>query len=270
MNLLFSINKNCIHLLQSCLKSIELHGGAETYEVYIFHSDLEEADLAEIFRIKLERMIYHFVFIPQDLFQGFLTTKRYPEQIYYRLAAPVLLPQDLDRILYLDVDTIIINSLVPLYESDFENNWFMACSNTGENLTHLNRLRLGIDVNKDVPYVNSGVLLMNLEALRMHMKMDDIQTYAKEKQDILIFPDQDILTALYGEHVKLLDRMRYNLSDRTLMAYNADLRNKKIDIEWVRQNCVIIHYLGRNKPWHDIYIGGLDVFYQETVALLKK
>lgn len=268
MNLLFSINRGCVHLLQTCLKSIELHGGAEAYEVYIFHSDLEDADMAEIYQTGLKQMTYHFISVPEELFVGFPTTKRYPEQIYYRLAAPVLLPDSLDRILYLDVDTIIINSLVPLYESDFGDAWFMACSNTGENLTRLNRLRLGVDVDEDVPYVNTGVLLMHLEPLRVHVKLEDIRNYAREKQNILILPDQDILTALYGEHVKLLDRMRYNLSDRTLMAYNADLRNKKIDIDWVRRNSVIIHYFGRNKPWHDVYAGVLDVFYHETAALL--
>ena len=163
----------------------------------------------------------------------------------------------------------MINSLEPLYHRDFGDNWFMACTNTGENLTKLNRLRLGVDVDDDVPYVNTGVLLMNLEELRNHLRLDDIRAYALDKQNVLILPDQDILTALYGEHVKLLDRMRYNLSDRTLLAYNADLHHrKKVHLDWVRENSVIIHYFGRNKPWKDVYVGILDVFYQETVAEL--
>lgn len=269
MNLLFSINKNCMHLLQTCLKSIELHGGAANYEVYILHSDLDMEDQNEILEQGYPCMTYHFISIPKELFAGFPTTKRYPEQIYYRLAAPALLPNDVDRILYLDVDTIIINSLQSLYESDFEENWFMACSNTGTHLTRLNRVRLGVDIAQNIPYVNTGVLLMNLEQLRIHMKLEDIRAYANQKQDILILPDQDILTALYGEHVKLLDRMIYNLSDRTLLAHNADLRNQKVTLTWVRQNSVIIHYFGRNKPWKARYAGILDVFYHEITELLQ-
>ena len=270
MNLLFSINRGCVHLLQSCLKSIEQKGGAESYEVYVLHSDLTTEDKMTVLATGLKGMQYHFVSVPEELFKGFPVTKRYPEQIYYRLAAPLLLPEHLDRILYLDVDTIIINSLQTLYESDFGDDWFMACTNTGENLTRLNRIRLGVDVDDDVPYVNTGVLLMNLEQLRIHLKLEDIQAYAQDKKKILILPDQDILTALYGDHVKILERMVYNLSDRTLIAHNADLRNTRVDLEWVRKYAVIIHYFGRNKPWHDVYAGILDVFYHETVALLQK
>ena len=39
INLLFSINRGCVHLLQSCLKSIEQYGGATAYDVYVLHSD---------------------------------------------------------------------------------------------------------------------------------------------------------------------------------------------------------------------------------------
>ncbi len=71
------------------------------------------------------------------------------------------------------------------------------------------------------------------------------------------------MTALYGEHVKLIDNLRYNLSDRTLLAYNTDPRNENIDVPWVCKNTSIIHYFGRNKPWKKKYIGILDVFYKE-------
>ncbi len=269
MNLLFSINQKCMNLLQSCIKSIELHGGADLYHVYVFHTDLTEADQAELCDTPVNGVDWNFITVPKELFKDFPTTKRYPEQIYYRLAAPALLPASLDRVLYLDADIVVINSLLPLYHSDFGNDWFMACTNTGEALTRINRLRLGVDVEDDVPYVNTGVLFMNLEPLRQHLKLEDICRYAIENYDMLILPDQDILTALYGEHVKLLDRMVYNLSDRTLAAYNADPRNGYVSLQWVRQNSVIIHYFGRNKPWKEPYIGILDIFYHETKAALQ-
>lgn len=79
-----------------------------------------------------------------------------------------------------------------------------------------------------------------------------------------MLPDQDILTALYGDRVKLLDTMIYNLSDRTLNLYNADPTNEKRDLAWVRENSVVIHYFGRNKPWKENYRGILDIFYYEN------
>lgn len=36
-----------------------------------------------------------------------------------------------------------------------------------------------------------------------------------------------------------------------------------MDVSWVRENSVIIHYCGKNKPWNDDYTGVLGVFYRE-------
>lgn len=264
MNLLFSIDEKCVSLLLDCLHSITDRGGAERYDAYILHSNLTEADMERIAAHAPHSVACCFVPVPADLFNGFPTSKRYPLQIYYRLAAPLLLPEELDRVLYLDVDTVVINSLVPLYESDFEGNLFMACTHTQELLSKANRVRLGIE--KDVPYINTGVMMMNLRLLRKDLDIGAIQAYALTYEQVLILPDQDILTALYGDRVKLLDTMIYNLSDRTLAQHNADLRNPKRDLDWVRENTVVIHYFGRNKPWKNPYLGVLDVFYREVKA----
>ena len=147
--------------------------------------------------------------------------------------------------------------------ADFEGNYFMGCTNTKVPLQKFNQVRLGIDVEKDVPYINTGVLMMNLPLLRENLNFEDICEFSEKKKQMLILPDQDILTALYGEHVKLIDNLRYNLSDRTLLAYNADPQKGNVDEVWVRKNTSIIHYFGRNKPWKKKYVGILDVFYEE-------
>lgn len=265
MNLLFSIDENFIHLLLDCLWSISQKGGAEQYNAYILHSDLSEADIYLICTNVSPTITCHFIEVPADLFSDFPTTKRYPQQIYYRLAAPLLLPSWLDRILYLDVDITVINSLVPLYESNFEGNLFMACTHTREFLANINAMRLGLKLNPNTPYINTGVMMLNLPLLREQFDLNAIHDYALEKQHSLILPDQDILTALYGNRVKLLDSMIYNLSDRTLNFYNLDPRNEKRDLEWVRKNSVVIHYFGKNKPWQDGYMGILGTFYYESI-----
>jgi len=263
MNLLFSINKKCISLLQTCMWSVWKNGGAEEYHIYVFHTDLGEKEMEHIMETLPEGIDWNFIYVPEELFADFVTTKRYPKEIYYRLAAPYLLPESLDRVLYMDVDTVVINSLMDLYQTDFEGNYFMGCTNTKVPLQKFNQVRLGIDVEKDVPYINTGVLMMNLPLLRENLNFEDICEFSEKKKQMLILPDQDILTALYGEHVKLIDNLRYNLSDRTLLAYNADPQKENVDEAWVRKNTSIIHYFGRNKPWKKKYIGILDVFYVE-------
>ena len=245
-NLLFCVNQKMLGLMSACLKSLLRSGGYGYYDVFVLHSDLEESIQRAMERDFQERVTFHFLQVPEELFADFPETARYPRQIYYRLAAPLLLPRELDRILYLDVDVVVINSLRTFYEVDFESSYFVGCTHTREFLTKLNQARLQSD--KAVAYINTGVLLMNLNVLRQVIRLEEISAYVREHEKALILPDQDILTALYGDKIKLADSLRYNLSDRVLNFYNGSHPKEKRDVNWVRRNTAIIHYCGRNKP----------------------
>ena len=91
MNLLFAINGGYIPTFLNCMRSVLLHGGASHYEVFILHSDLTPADEERV-RAALPEVGLHFVFVDPAMFDGFPESKRYPRQIYYRIAAPLLLP----------------------------------------------------------------------------------------------------------------------------------------------------------------------------------
>jgi lipopolysaccharide biosynthesis glycosyltransferase len=246
------------------MRSILKNGGEEHYTAYILHSDLEQGTM-DAMELELGKQVTcQFITVEPTMFADFPESKRYPKQIYYRLAAPLLLPDNLDRVLYLDVDTVVINPLRELYETDFEGAYYIACTHTREFLTKLNQARLGAP--KDAPYVNTGVLVMNLPVLRENLSLRDIQEYARENMRTFILPDQDILTALYGDKIKLVDTMRYNLSDRIYGFNNVSPRSSTVDVDWVRKNSSIIHYCGKKKPWKDDYAGPLGVFFEELNA----
>lgn len=263
MNLLFAINRNFTDLLCTCLRSVFRKGGAARYEIYILHSDLDEEAMDHIRLCVGKNGDCHFICLDEGRFEGFPESGRYPKQIYYRLIAPLVLPMELDRILYLDVDLVVINSLQELYELDFEGSRYIACSHTKELLTKFNQLRLGLDDR--VPYINTGVLVMNLPLLRERTTMEQLREAAYKTKHKLMLPDQDLVSVLHGEHIKLVDTMRFNLSDRMLAIHNANPANEKIDLKWVREHAVVIHYYGKNKPWKENYRGILDVFYHENL-----
>ena len=77
-------------------------------------------------------------------------------KIYFRIFAAKYLPKDIDRVLYLDADTLVINKLDELYNMDFEGNYFIAATHVRKMLHKFNEIRLGIE--KDEPYINTGVL----------------------------------------------------------------------------------------------------------------
>ncbi len=263
MNLLFTADRNYLPVLRTCIKSILRFPCEEGYQIYLMHSDLTAEDLTALAALCGQRA--RLVPVPTDeaMLEGFPTTSRYPKQMYYRILAARFLPRELDRVLYLDPDIVVINSLEELYRTDLQGNLLAACTHVKEFLSRINRLRLG--AGESCPYLNSGVLLMDLEALRREQSLEEVVSYVERYGSRLTLPDQDILSALYGDRTLLLDTMRYNLSDRILGLYNMNPRNGEPRlVDWVRENTVIVHYCGRNKPWKETYLGILDVFYREV------
>ncbi len=247
MNILFTIDRSYLEHLTDCIKSFVRFKTEDGYDIYIMHSDLEDKDTAYLCeKLQNEEVRLHFIYVNIEEEEEFPESSRYPLQIYYRLFAAFFLPAQVKRVLYLDGDTIVINSLEELYHMDFQGNYFLACTHIRKALNKINRIRLGI--KEEYPYINSGVMLMNLEELRKNQKYSEIGEYVKQHKKVLTLPDQDIIIGLYGDKIGLLDTMRYNLSDRILAIYNAEAGHEKRDLNWVRENGVIIHYYGKQKP----------------------
>ena len=193
------------------------------------------------------------------------TTARYPKEIYYRIFAAKYLPATLDRVLYLDPDLIVNGSLKELYTLPMDEYYFAAASHTGPIMRKMNEFRL--DMDDDSPYINSGVMLMNLKLLREEQDYSEVFRFIEKRKNFLILPDQDIISSLYGSKIYALDTYRYNMTER-LFKLHAPFE-KNLDLEWIRKHSVIIHYCGRNKPWKENYSGQLDVFYNETVSRMN-
>ena len=248
MNILITINKKYIKQVNILLNSIQYSNIKESFNIYVLHRDLEESDLKTINNnLDLKRFQIHLIKITEKEIHKFpVYEKRYPVEIYFRIFASKYLPQDLERILYLDADTIVINSLKELYETDFEGNYYVAATHVKKVLHKLNEIRLNI--KEDEPYINTGVLLINLKALRTIPIEKEVKEFIKKNEKKLLLPDQDIIVSIYGDKIKLVDSLKYNLGERTVNAYNINHPQTPIGLRWICRNTVIIHYFGRNKP----------------------
>lgn len=265
MNILFTVDRGYMEHLQDCIQAIIRFETEEGYDIYIMHSDLEEDDKMLLCgMIPAEKAKLHFISVDIGKWIDFPESGRYPLQIYFRIFAPAFLPDNLERILYLDADTIVINPLDELYHKEFGDNYILACTHIRKVLNKINQIRLG--VREERPYINSGVMLLNLPELRKYQNYSQVAEYVEKYKRVLALPDQDIIMALYGDKIGLLDTMKYNLSDRVLAIYNVESGHEKRDTDWVRENAFVIHYCGRQKPWRKPYVGMLDIFYEELKA----
>jgi lipopolysaccharide biosynthesis glycosyltransferase len=266
-SLCFTIDYRYVSVLRVLIYSLVKTHPGETFNLYILHKSLSDADIVSLEQVAPRDTFIIPIVVNDELFNNAPTSRRYPKEIYFRLFASYYLPTELDRILYLDPDIICVNSMDRFYHQDFEDALFIGATHMFPFLQRLNELRLGLKSN--TPYMNTGVMLLHLEKLRLVQKQEDIKMFIQSHKALLFLPDQDILTSLYGNHLKLVDPMIYNLSDRFLKQYSTKNRIK-ISLAWVKENTVFIHYCGRNKPWKSPYFGVLNVFYTQTIASMHK
>lgn len=266
--LLTTLDQNYLPQLQVLLTSLALNNPRDTVTLYLLHSAIAEARFSAV---RQQCQSYGYAFFPisvdDSLFQDAPVTRQYPKEMYYRLLAPHLLPENVRRVLYLDPDTLVINPIRPLWERDLKGNLFGAAAHTGktELANSVNQLRLG--TVRD--YYNSGVLLMDLEAGRREIRPQALFDYVTQHGKELILPDQDVLNALYSERILPLEDVLWNYDARNYSNYL--LRSGGVcDLQWVMEHTAILHFCGKEKPWKAQYLHRFGVLYQHYAQLTRR
>lgn len=170
---------------------------------------------------------------------------------YLRLLLHRVLP-DIDKVLYLDVDILVRESLLSMWKTDLGSN-LLAAVKGPVNLSdkwewnsprpywkHLEPMR--------GRYINAGVTLLDLSKIRERNLEEQWKKWAKEK---LYYQDQDILNITCRDVIYYLSP-RYN---RLAYMSEADYAGFVREGIFTEQECeealaspVIIHYAG-DKPW---------------------
>ena len=267
-HILVTLDRNYLKVLSVMLYSLSQSDPEGVYTVYVVNNTLTEEDFASLSAL-LPRTELVNVQVSEDLLQNAPVSDRYPTEMYYRLFAARYLPQQLERILYLDPDLVVLHSLRSLYQIDFDSKLFAAASHIeSRTFRELNRRRLHL--SEHAKYIISGVMMMNLALLRKESPQTIID-YIQSHKATLLLPDQDVLNALYADRTVPLDPLVYNLGEKYLRLKNLHLPpQEKLTLDWVRSNTAIVHYYGRNKPWKEHYRGSLGIFYHEWEQQLQQ
>lgn len=261
MNILVTLDRGYLAPLRTMLFSLLASSPEDSFSLYVLHTALTPEDLDSLQALAPDRLSVHGIFVQDPALDSAPTTNRYPKEMYYRIFAAKYLPQDLNRVLYLDPDVIVNLPLCPLYEMPLEDHLFAAATHVQRFFQKLNEYRL--DMEEGSLYINSGVMLFNLPLLRKEQDYDAVFQFIESHKNVLMLPDQDIISALYAGRIQELDPFRYNMTEKLFMTRMRS--DSWLNLDWVRANSAIIHYCGRNKPWKENYLGKLDCFYRETM-----
>ena len=166
--------------------------------------------------------------------------------IYCRLFISNILPQQLDKVLYLDSDIIVRRNLNELWNTDLQDK-AIACVEDMWSDKQDNYDRLQYD--KKYSYFNSGVLLINLSYWRHHHVPEKAEEYIRNHPNRLIFPDQDVLNAILHNQKQLVS-FSWNAQDGFYRQKRRIRKGTWSEIDAILSNPHILHYTGSKKPWH--------------------
>lgn len=267
MNILLSINDSYMKIAEVLVYSVLINNKDTDVTFFVFHNNINKENQQEMISRFNEYSNCHFLFYKinedEENFKSLnkIGSSRWPKMVYYRLLAPFIIEQDIDRILYLDADMIVNGSLEELYNIEFHQNLVAMCEDTMvmDRVEFINRLNLP----KYSLYYNSGMVLMNLKEIRNKYAKEDIYRTFDRYFERLLFPDQDILNIMFNELCITANYRKYNF----ICSYQ---REPKDFLQLHAQNAIIFHFAGGkyHKPWESNYLGDFFEVYWKYGVLV--
>ena len=217
----------------------------------------------------------------REIIQGANIPFKFTPFSYGKMLAPILFP-NLDKILYLDYDTIITNKGIEwLYNINLKDKYLAVKNgvlNYGYGDKRINHEHQ-IFATRGNFYFNTGVILFNIQkmiqdgkdqeiinAIKNIPTSDNNEEMARIKEQInyegtlkFQFYEQSLLNWIFKQNDVIKFNSSFNSEEDNLFPVNQDRVNilKNIwgftDYRQYYHNIVIAHYCGGKKPW--IYIG---------------
>ncbi len=188
---------------------------------------------------------------------------------YYRMFAPSIFTS-YERIIYLDSDVVVLGDLAELFRCNLAGRLLAGCRDISLRMearlhpafaVYLQE-KLGLDSGDD--YINSGVLLLDLDRIRQEGLDKKLFANARTIENPH-YHDQDIINATMKGRVKILG-YEWNCCDAVLIDSDGLTDHTYLDADsqtYVRSaldNIKIYHYTG-HKPNSRLYNGNRDGYY---------
>ena len=175
---------------------------------------------------------------------------------YCRLFLDKLLPEEVEKVLYLDGDVLNTGSLKDLWSLDMgESSAAAVIDCLGEKYYEL------LGLGKNARYCNSGVILFDLDKWRKDSMGDKVRKYVHDNNGYVFFMEQTVFNAVMQGKIKILHPKYNTYSMMQTMSYEdlIKLRNvkrfyEKKKIDEAIKNPILVHMTSSfwivNRPWY--------------------
>lgn len=268
MNILIAANENYEFPTRVFAKSLLENNKNNEINLYYMYSNLSDRAKKKMIKVfsEYENAHIEFLYIDENIFSNApldaLTNKYITRETYYRLLMLDLLPKEIRRILYIDVDTIINRDINDLYQMELEEeNVVAACEEYGFVLSPeiKDRVYNNLGLGNNMRYFNAGVMLIDICKMRKYYSTKQFFKTIDELQGKILFHDQDIMNLQLTSRTQFIDFRLYNC--RPFFFKKTRINERKI-----LKNAYIIHY--GQKPWNQDFADMcLKIFWKYALKI---
>lgn len=284
MHIVYGVNEAFMPILAVSLSSLLLHAEGEALHFHILSLGIEEESKEKLRQyVETEGQKISFYDLEEKLSEWkeklpALFTGKFSKATLLRLFIPSTLPETITKALYLDADTVVLQSILPLYHLKLGDKLLGMAPEPSIYKKHKEFLSLA----EESPYYNAGVMLMNLSLLREEGMEEKCLRYYQMKEGQLPFNDQDILNMVCKGRIRSLPQRFNFFSNYAYARYSAlcrfspwyqELESKK-SYSQAKAHPVIVHFAGDERPWregnHNYYRRAFDYYAEESPLSLEK
>lgn len=233
IHIAFTVDERYVQHMGVAITSIILNNQEVNFIFHIIYDEMNEDDLA---KLKWLSEAYHqpinlYRVTNPLLFDRLKTMSHISKAVYYRLMLPYILPQHLDKVIFLDADLVCCGDIRGLWHSPV-GNAPVAAKLINASEEQVTRLNLGSGL-----YLNAGVLLVNLPIWRQQDIPSRIIEFMLAYPEKIVWLEQDAIAVVLEGQIMPLDD-----------SFNTTIDCAKGD-GTIMENSVIIHFVGASKPW---------------------
>ncbi len=247
-----NVDDNYIQHCMAMLCSLYVNNSGHTITLHVLTKSLTEETkkLIKDLTSKYDNKCF-FYEVDESPLEGvqFRSERPLSKAAYYRLLLGSVLPQELDKVFYLDCDIIVLRDVSEIFQLELDD-YALAASLDNCPYTSQHRLQLSMEVGEKT--FCSGVMLVNLKYWRENNCEPRLLEYAKRHRKEVHLHDQDVLNYLFKKQWFLLppkwNRVPYAHICSPYSGY------KYFDYREYREAPMLLHYASvGKKPWYDIY-----------------
>jgi lipopolysaccharide biosynthesis glycosyltransferase len=250
LNIVTQCDEHYVQHLSVMLLSLAEHNQHYVINAFVFiPQDMQEPILGKIrHSISDFSCNLHFIKANPKLVQSLKVFDHVTCATYYKLFMGELLPQDLQKVIYLDPDIVVRGRLDELWNFCHGQSIVGAVADFGAEVKPQIKSKLGLDPGES--YFNAGVLLIDLNRWRQARVGSEAIAFAHCHADRISFADQCPLNwVLRGRWIKLPEIWNLQTSSMVVgqqygfVNYSRAAKKKAMAAQ-------IIHFSGFSKPWH--------------------